>query len=250
MKNPSIPHPDTVAIFGQPGSRARASGLLQAALPLCAVLLLSGYAIGVLFPWTSASAAWKSVLVVAAAFAILAATAYTRRRIDAFFKGASGEVAVAYVLARLPGGYAVFHGVDIARKGSPFKTHDFDHVVLTPSGLVVVETKNWRGHLTFKDGAIQIDGITPQRPPVAQVAAEAEALADWLSGKTPEQVPVRPLLCFAGDPLPEDAPADLGGVRLCGPGTLVDAIVAGAAGASPLPPATRERITRALAAHV
>ena len=57
-------HPDTVAIFGQPGSRARASGLLQAALPLCAVLLLSGYAIGVLFPWTSASAAWKSVLVV------------------------------------------------------------------------------------------------------------------------------------------------------------------------------------------
>ena len=241
---------DTVAIFGQPGSRARTSGLLQAALPLCAVLLLGGYALGVLFPWASASMAWKCALVVAAAFAILAATAYTRRRIDAFFKGASGEVAIAYVLARLPGGYAVFHGVDIARKGGPLRTHDLDHVVLAPAGLVDVETKNWHGRLTFEGGAIQIDGLTPQRPPVAQVSAEAAALADWLADKTPEPVPVRPVLCFAGDPLPADAPVELGGVRICDPATLVDAIVSGAADASPLPSATRERISLALREQV
>ena len=240
---------NTVAIYGQPGSRARASGILQASLPLCAVLLLSGYAIGALLPWPEIGIAWKCVLVGVAAAAILVATVFTERRIDSFFKGASGEVSIAYVLARLPAGYAVFHGVDVTRKGGPFRTHDFDHVVLTPSRLVVVETKNWRGRLTFDDGAIQIDGITPQRPPVAQVSAEASALSEWLAKNTPEQIPVIPLLCFAGDPLPAEAPAEIGGVRLCGPDTLVNVIVATADG-NPLPPATRERITLALAAQV
>ena len=241
---------ETVAIYGQPGSRARASGILQAALPLCAVLLLSGYAIGALLPWPEIGIAWKCVLVGVAAAAILVATVFTERRIDSFFKGASGEVSIAYVLARLPGGYSIFHGVDITRKGGPFRTHDFDHVVLTPAGLVVVETKNWRGNLTFKDGALQIDGITPERPPVAQAAGEAAALSDWLTGKTPEPVPVVPVLCFAGDPLPDGIPPEIGGVRVCDAGTLVDAIVAGVAGAMPLPPATRERISLALREQV
>ena len=240
---------DTVNFYGQPGSRARASGVLQAALPLCAVLLLGGYAIGALLPWPEIGIAWKCVLVLVAAVAIFVATVFTGRRIDAFFKGARGEVAIAYVLARLPGGYSVFNGVDISDKGGPFRTHDFDHVVLTPTGLVVVETKNWRGRLTFDDGAIQIDGITPQRPPVVQVASGAAALSEWLTGKTPEQIPVLPFLCFAGDPLPADAPVEIGGVRICDPDTLVAAIVA-ASDATPLPPATRERITMALAAQV
>ena len=241
---------DTIAIYGQPGSRARASGILQAALPLCAVLLLSGYAIGALIPWPEIGIAWKCVLVGAAAAAILATTVFTARRIDAFFKGASGEEAIAYVLARLPVGYAVFHGVDIARKGGPFRTHDFDHVVLTPSRLVVVETKNWHGRLTFRDGALQIDGITPERPPVVQTADEASALSDWLAGKTPEPVAVAPVLCFAGDALPDGIPPEIGGVRVCDRATLVDAIVAGESGAMPLPPATRERISLALRGQV
>ena len=245
MKTPS----EKVNFYGQPGSRARVSGILQAALPLCAVLLLCGYAIGALLPWPEIGIAWKCVLVLVAALAILIATVFTGRRIDAFFKGASGEVAIAFVLARLPGGYSVFNGVDISGKGGRFRTHDFDHVVLTPAGLVVVETKNWRGRLTFDDGAIQIDGITPQRPPVAQVSAEATALSEWLAQSTPEPIPVIPLLCFAGDPLPSEAPAEIGGVRLCGPDTLVNAIVATADG-NPLPPATRERIKLALASQV
>ena len=240
---------ETVVIYGQPGSRARTSGLFQAALPLCAVLLLCGYAIGALLPWPEIGIAWKCVLVLVAAVAIFVATVFTGRRIDAFFKGANGEVAVGYVLARLPSGYAVFHGVDISGGGGRFRTHDFDHVILTPAGLVVVETKNWRGRLTFADGAIQIDGITPQRPPVAQVASEAVTLSEWLAEKTPEQIPVLPFLCFAGDPLPPDVPVEIGGVRICDPATLVNAIVATADG-TPLPPATRERISRALAAQV
>ena len=222
-------------VHGVAGEWARVKGMVTGLWPLFLGVFVAGFALAATL---LGNVAWGlSLFAVAIAYSCWSLSKGLRH-VERFFKGARGEVAIAFVLARLPGGYSVFNGVDISDKGGPFRTHDFDHVVLTPTGLVVVETKNWRGRLTFDDGAIQIDGITPQRPPVAQVAEEASALSEWLEKNMPEPVQVIPLLCFAGDPLPADAPAEIGGDRLCGPDTLVNAIVA-TAGGDPLPPATR-----------
>lgn len=223
-----------VEIYGQPGGRARLSGLLRAAIPLCAVLLLCGYAIGALLPWPEIGMGWKSALIAASALAILLSAAFTGKMIDSFFKGASGEMAVAYVLARLPGGYTVFHGVDISGKNGLLKTHDFDHIVLTPSELIIVETKNWHGKLAFEDNVISIDGITPSRHPVKQVTDEAASLSAWLSSKIQDQICVTPILCFTGDTLPPDAPLEIDGVRLCNSKTINSAIVVKSDSKSPM----------------
>lgn len=237
-------------IHGHPGGRARASGILRAALPLCAVLLLAGYSIGALLPLPGVGLGGKSAIVATASLLTFVFAALTVRRIDSFFKGASGEVDVAYALARLPDDYEVFHGVDLTMSPGGLKTHDFDHVVLAPFGVFVIETKNWTGTLTFKNEQIQINGISPARPPVAQATGEAEALSKWLFEKLHDVIPVRPILCFTGDTLPADAPVELGGIRLCRDETIVNSIVSRAGEFPVYPLALRERISSLLREHV
>lgn len=241
---------DTVVIHGQPGSRARTSGVLRAALPLCAALVLCGYAIGVLLPLPAVGMVWKGLMIVALAFALFLATSLTSSRIDSFFKGATGEVAAAWALARLPAGYTVFHGVDVSGAHGGLRTHDFDHVVLTPSGLAIVETKNWRGAITFDEGVVRTGGVLPRRDPVAQVDAEAETLSGWLADRLSERLEVVPVLCFVGDSLPADAPAELNGVAICSDAGLQEAIVSRGSKGLPLPPRTYERISTLLSGKV
>lgn len=57
-------------------------------------------------------------------------------------KGKKGERQVAKVLMRLPDGYTIFNDVYIVENG---KSIQIDHVVLSPHGIFVIETKNYRG---------------------------------------------------------------------------------------------------------
>lgn len=239
-------------IYGQPGGRARRSGLFRAGTPLCAALLLTGYALGLFLPAPGAPVA-KGAVVIALLLLILVATILTGSRMDAFFKGAAGEETIACVLSRLPAGYGVFHGVDLSGGGlsSFWRPDDFDHVVLTPAGIVLVETKNWRGPIRFEDGKILNGDIEPSRPPVEQVKKEAGALRKWLAERLPgPAVPdVVPLLCFAGDSLGNDAPPRFENVLVCSPETLVASISLQGKRA-PLPGDLRETIVALLAGQV
>ena len=238
-------------IFGQPGGRARKSGLFRAAMPLCAALLLAGYALGLFLPAPAAPAA-KGAIIVALLFLILVATALTGGRMDAFFKGAIGEETIAYVLSRLPRGFSVFHGVDISKGGFSnfWHANDLDHVVLTPAGIVLVETKNWRGPIRFKGDRILNGTIEPSRPPVRQVKEAAANLKKWLADRLPEETPeVVPLLCFAGDALAEDAPPRFEDVLVCSPETLVASISLQGKG-TPLSKDMRDALTALLSERV
>ena len=57
-------------------------------------------------------------------------------------KGKYGERQVAKTLMRLPNGYTIFHDVYILENG---KSSQIDHVVLSPYGIFVIETKNYKG---------------------------------------------------------------------------------------------------------
>lgn len=241
---------NSLKIFGQPGGRARSIGLLRAAFPLCAVFMLCGFTAGALIPWPASSIPVKCLTVILAAIIVLMSTLMTVKRIDSYLKGANGEVAVAYMLARLPDGYSIYHGVDLSENHDTFKTNDFDHVIITPTGVAIVETKNWRGELAFKDGKICIDDIVPERQPVPQVLKEANELSTWLENKIGEPVDVIPYLCFAGTSLPKEIPVEVEGVRICSSDTIVNAIVAQSGTKTPLSSASSERISILLQQHV
>ncbi len=53
-------------------------------------------------------------------------------------KGAAGEKSVAHTLSKLPDEFRVLNDVQTP-------TGNLDHVVVGPTGVFVVETKNWRG---------------------------------------------------------------------------------------------------------
>ena len=76
-------------------------------------------------------------LVAVAAIVLLA---WGDRRLGNFLKGAKGEEWVARELSFLDSNYTVFNGL---RLGSG--KYNLDHVIVGPSGIFVVETKNWKG---------------------------------------------------------------------------------------------------------
>lgn len=66
--------------------------------------------------------------------------------------GAVGEEYTGRVLAGLPGGYTVAHDLQIIGSRGGVRAN-IDHVVITPSGqVVVIDTKNWAGVLN-SDGS-------------------------------------------------------------------------------------------------
>ena len=211
-------------IIGSPGERARFSGLLRAALPLGAVLVLCGYALGALNPWQAGlTPAAKGAVVLLMAGGIFFATAATQGRVEAFFKGARGEEQVAIVLATLPAAYTVLHGV-VLGKGGLWRGRNLDHVVVGPAGVVLVETKNWRGRVALAEGRLTVNGADPTRSPLDQVRAGARDLSAWLARQTPGAPPVRPLVCFAGEAF-DAGSARVGEITVCSSARLVEAIV-------------------------
>lgn len=214
-------------IFGNPGGRARLNGLIRASAPLCFAIMLVGFAIGALMPWPATSVAVKCAVVAAVAILVFVFAVFSTQRIDAFFKGAQGEERIAFVLSRLPACCSVFHGVDLSGHPSRhFKTHDFDHLILTPSGIVIVETKNWTGPVTVKNGNIIVCGNAPTRDPITQVRDQSRSLKKWFEKNKVPPPRISSVICFAGDALDPAAETSLGGTTLCTENNLLDSVLA------------------------
>ncbi|MDI3539637.1 MAG: hypothetical protein PWQ52_760 [Methanolobus sp.] len=78
------------------------------------------------------------------------------------YKGALGELAVIENLCQLPDNYYLFNDLNlelndyIKFNGSPLKSAQIDHLVVGPTGIFVIETKNWSKNYTqsvFNDGS-------------------------------------------------------------------------------------------------
>jgi len=212
-------------IHGIPGERARLAGLAYALWPLLGTLFLAGLVLGLLLPLRPVPGVGAGFAMVTLALVLYVAMTVYPTRVSAFFKGARGEERVASVLAGLPAGYHVFHGLDGGGGLFMARSGDIDHVVVGPAGLFVIETKCWQGEITCGDGVIRLDGRLPRRDPVSQVRHSARRLAEWLAARL-EHVPVvRPMVCFAGRG-PADGRIALDEVMLCDDGDLLQILTA------------------------
>lgn len=172
---------------GIPGEGVRVRGTMVSLAPMFVAFACLGAFLGAL---VSGVGVWVNLgLFVLAAVCAVALWPRAVRRIGNYFLGARGEERVAGALSALPDGWHVFH--DMA-----FGAFSADHVVVGPGGVFVVETKNWRGEVALRDGAILVDMMAPSRDPIEQTRHETDAVRAAVS-RAGWKGPVNAVLCFA-----------------------------------------------------
>ena len=196
-------------VYGSPGEAPRVMGLLRAFWPLLFVCLVTGYLLRALLPSPVLSPSHVGFLffLVAAGAGLL--LVWGDRRLGNFLKGAKGEEWVAHELAFLSADYAVFNGL---RLGGG--KQNFDHIIVAPAGIFVVETKNWKGSVEFRNGKLYAGGKEPSRPPLKQVKAATVELVRFFDELGIGDIPIHSVLCFVSTELPEDL-MNVNGVVVC-----------------------------------
>jgi hypothetical protein len=185
-------------------------GPLRAFWPLFPICLAAGWLLRAALPSAPPlSSSHAGLLFLLLAGVLAGFMSWSARRLRNFIKGAEGEETVARILSFLPQGHTVFNDLQLSDGGPAF-----DHIVVAPTGVYVIETKNWSGEITFEKGRVLCNGKLPSRPPIKQVKEAAAALIDYLTEVHCPEVPVHPVLCFVNNSL-KDGPANIGGVRIC-----------------------------------
>jgi hypothetical protein len=201
-------------VHGSPGEAPRSLGLFLMIWPFLLVFLLLGYLIRALWPYPDMSHMAIGVALLGLAGLLAWFVSGGRARWELYIKGARGEEWVARTLAFLPASYSVYHGVRHAGPPLLGAGGDYDHIVVGPTGVFLVETKNWSGNIRVQDGRIVYDGREPSRPPLEQVKDAAARLRQELRDQASVDVEVKPVLCFVHGRLP-GGQTGVGGVLIC-----------------------------------
>ena len=205
-------------VYGSPGEAPRVLGLLRAFWPLLVICFASGYLVRAWLPFPELSISQVGILFFLVAVAAAILLAWGDRRLGNFLKGAKGEEWVAHELAFLSSDYTVLNGLRIGGG-----KQDFDHIVVGPSGVFVVETKNWKGSVEFREGKLYAEGKEPSRPPLKQVKSATAELVSWMDDVGLGAIPVHSVLCFLGTKLPEEV-MNVNGVVVCAGTRLVEVL--------------------------
>lgn len=134
--------------------------------------------------------------------------------VDRWQKGVDGERATADELMKLPTTFHIIHGL----KKGPGRG-DIDHLVIGPTGVWVIDSKNDAGELTAGKGTLW-NGRYPITNKVEAVEAQARYAREVLGADT------NPVLCFVQAKLPRPAQM-VGRVRVLELGSLSEHIMAG-----------------------
>lgn len=134
-----------------------------------------------------------------------------RQSTEAWRIGAQGERLTGRALEKLPKSYRVLHDLPMPRSKA-----NIDHVVVGPTGVFTVETKNYKNAVTIKGGRAysagrRLDGV------VKQARRQAAAVAER-TGAT-----VTPIVCVHGAGVRLDGLFQkpvVQGVRFCSGGRL------------------------------
>ncbi len=121
-------------IIGQNDHLSKLARMHRSKLLALSLLYPIGIAVALLFP--------QSVPIVAGALALTSHRLYkTYGKFVKYRKGVEGEMEVERVLKTLSDSYVVINNVRL-----PKGAGNIDHVVIGPTGVFAIETKNIRGH--------------------------------------------------------------------------------------------------------
>lgn len=226
------------SVYGSPGQNPRTLGSLRAFRPLFPICFFAGWLLHAAVPVPQKlPPSQAGLLFLILALVLAAFMVWSSRRLRSFLKGAEGEEIVARTLSFLPDAYTVFN--DLQLDAGP----SIDHLVVAPTGLFVIETKNWSGDITFENGQVLCNGKPATRPPLKQVKEAAAALIGQLTEARCPEIPVHPVICFVNN-TPGNGPANVGGVRICSDSGLTGLF--DNALETPVPGGTLGRVTKEL----
>jgi hypothetical protein len=114
---------------------------------------------------------------------------YERERAN-WKSGAEEECVVASVLDGLPKEFVVFHDFNTAQG-------NFDHLIVGPTGLFALETKNFRGTIASgADGELVRDGVPVTEPHVKRLVCRIMAVREKLIALAGYEVFIQGVMVF------------------------------------------------------
>ena len=127
--------------------------------------------------------------------------AQAEQQLHAWRQGAEGERRTGAALATLEAqGWAVLH--DLPWPGRPFA--NIDHIAVGPTGVYVIDSKNWSGRVEVRQGVLRQNGFS--RDSDCQGAAGATAaVAAFLEPQ--HRSLTTAVLCLVDQPTPAEQPA-------------------------------------------
>src|SRR3954452_1644252 len=111
-----------------------------------------------------------------------------RQRRQAWEAGVVGEERVASLLAQLPPGWRVLHD----RRKAPGSPANIDHIVIGPTGVHVLDAKNWSGRLWIGNRGV-VCGRTPRVDETESHLGLRQLVAGELA-RAGYDVPVNPVI--------------------------------------------------------
>jgi hypothetical protein len=113
----------------------------------------------------------------------------------------TGVRRTAAALAELEAdGWLILH--DLQRPGRRFAS--IDHIAIGPGGVVVIDTKDWRGTLEVTGGVLRQNGV-PRARECDLAEASASAVTAWLPPA--HRTAVRSVICLVDQATPSAQPA-------------------------------------------
>ena len=132
----------------------------------------------------------------------------------AFLKGARGEEIVARELSMLSKDWHVFHGIPTNGVMGTLGGTDFDHILVGPAGIIIIETKNWTGDISIEGGSINLNGVLPSRSPLAQIRKQANQLSQILNQNVEPTTPLYMIIAFASNSFKSEM-AQIDDITIC-----------------------------------
>ena len=191
-------------VFGESGRNAAEESykqtkklLVVAFAGIAALGFLGGYAMGAAFPIRQFPVGWAFVMNVLlwplawliGKWGIHKVDAIDRERMS-WRKGAVGEAIVATTLRELPHDFIVVN--DVSKRFG-----NIDHVVIGPTGIYVVDTKNWKGSVKADgSGELLLNGQPLPKPAIKTLLGAVMDFQAKLKALTETDHFVRGLMVF------------------------------------------------------